>query len=228
MNGSAGFRDRREAGRILAARLRPYVGRGDVMVLALPRGGVPVAYEIARALGVPLDVFTVCKIGVPGHEEFAMGALGSGGTRVLNYDVIDGLHIPHNAVAEVMEREQRELGRRESAYRDHRPYPAIEGKTVIVADDGTATGASVLAAVIALRERHPQRIVVAVPVGAADSCALLRRYADEVVCALIPPELGGVAEWYGDFSQTGDGEVRALLAAATHSGSPAGLVRAAR
>jgi predicted phosphoribosyltransferase/nucleotide-binding universal stress UspA family protein len=210
------FRDRYEAGRVLAASLERYAGRDDIVVLGLPRGGVPVAYEIARSLGVPLDVFTVRKLGVPGHEEFAMGAIGTNGMRVLNYDVIEGLRIPHDAVVAVAERERRELERRELAYRDSRPFPALEGKTVILVDDGIATGASMLAAVAALRERHPLRIVVAVPVGAHDSCALLRQYADEIVCLRVPEYLGGVGAWYADFTQVEDAEVRSLLAQRVH------------
>jgi putative phosphoribosyl transferase len=212
--GPDGFRDRYEAGRVLAGFLTRYAGREYVIVLGLPRGGVPVAAEIARALRAPLDVLTVRKLGVPGHEEFAMGAIGTNGMRVLNYEVIDGLRIPHDTVVEVAERERRELERRERAYRDSRPFPQLEGKTVIVVDDGIATGASMMAAVAALRERHPVKIVVAVPVGARDSCALLRQYADEVVCARVPEYLGGVGAWYADFTQVEDGEVRSLLAGA--------------
>lgn len=207
----SGFRDRREAGRFLATRLAAYAGRDDVIVLGVPRGGVPVAYEIALALGAPLDVFSVRKLGVPGHEELAMGAIGTGGTRVLNPDVIATLHITNDTVVEVAQRERRELERREAAYRDGRPFPALDGKTVILVDDGIATGASMLAAIAALRERHPARVVVAVPVGPIESCNTLRAYADEVVCALTPEYFGGVGAWYEDFSQTTDDEVRALL-----------------
>jgi predicted phosphoribosyltransferase len=205
------FRDRHEAGRALADLLSEYRGRKDVVVLGVPRGGVPVAYEIARALHVPLDVFSVRKLGVPGHEELAMGAIGTGGARVLNYDVIDTLHVPHDTVVRVAEREGRELERREHAYRDQRHFPELEGRTAILVDDGIATGASMLAAIAALRQRHPARVIVAVPVGPQDSCAFLRQYADEVICARTPEPFGGVGAWYDDFTQVGDDEVRALL-----------------
>ncbi|MGA2393840.1 MAG: phosphoribosyltransferase [Candidatus Lustribacter sp.] len=205
------FRDRREAGRLLASLLPGYAGRGDVVVLALPRGGVPVAYEIAVALGVPLDVFTVRKLGVPGHEEFAMGALASGGISVLDEGVVAGLGISHDEVVHITELERQELERRERLYRDHRTYPQLEGKNVILVDDGVATGASMLVAVKALRQKNPAKIIVAVPVGAADSCALLRRHADDVICYRTPEPFGGVGAWYDDFSQVGDDEVRTLL-----------------
>lgn len=211
MRAFDGFRDRREAGRLLASRLAGYAGRKDVVVLALPRGGVPVAYEVARALGVPLDVFSVRKLGVPGHEELAMGAISSGGAEVINRDVVAGLRISPAEIARVAERERRELERRERAYRDHRPYARIEGNVTILVDDGLATGASMLVAVQAVRARGAARIVVAVPVGPADTCAQLREAADEVVCYAIPEPFGGVGAWYDDFSQTGDEEVRALL-----------------
>ncbi len=210
-----GFADRRDAGRLLAVRLRQYANRGEVVVLALPRGGVPVAYEVASALHAPLDVLSVRKLGVPGHEELAMGAIGSGGLKALNYDVIDGLGIGQEEVERVAEREGRELERRERVYRDSRPYPQIEGKTVILIDDGLATGASMLVAVRALREKHPAKIVVAVPVGPRDTCAMLGEAADEVVCYAAPEFFGGVGAWYDDFRQTTDDEVRELLAGGT-------------
>lgn len=208
------FDDRRDAGRALALLLHDYAARDDVVVLALPRGGVPVAYEIARALRVPLDVFAVRKLGVPGQEELAMGAIGTGGADVLNYDVIDALRISHGEVARVAERERRELERRERLYRDSRPYPQIEGKTVLLVDDGVATGASMLVAVQALRQKHPDRIVVAVPVAPAPTCAMLRRHADAVICARTPVPFGGVGNWYVDFTQVSDDDVRRLLASA--------------
>lgn len=205
------FRDRREAGRLLAAVLRRYAGRPDVIVLALPRGGVPVAYEVAKALGVRLDVFIVRKLGVPGHEEFAMGAVGSGGAYVLNYDAIDVLRIPRGDVIRIAERERRELDRREHLYRDDRPYPDVQGKTVILIDDGLATGASMLVAVNALCKRRPAKVVVAVPVAPAETCAMLQEYADEAISYETPEAFGGVGAWYEDFSQVTDDEVRALL-----------------
>lgn len=205
------FRDRAEAGGLLASRLHRFGQRDDVVVLALPRGGVPVAYQVAQDLGAPLDVFTVRKLGVPGHEEFAMGAIASGGAQVLNFETVDMLRIPRASVLHVVDEERRELARRERLYRDHRPYPAVDGKTVILVDDGLATGASMLAAVHALRQKHPARIVVAVPVGAPEVCDLLRRHADEVVCYLTPERLFSVGTWYEDFSQVEDAEVRELL-----------------
>jgi putative phosphoribosyl transferase len=199
------FRDRCQAGRVLAPLLRQYAGRSDVVVLALPRGGVPIAYEIAVAIGAPLEVFTVRKLGVPGNEEFAMGAI------VLDEGVIEGLRISHSEVVRIAERERQELERREHLYRDHRPYPELEGKIVILVDDGIATGASMLAAVSALRQKDPAKIIVAVPVAPVESCALLRRHADEVICYSTPEHFGGVGAWYDDFSQVTDDEVRALL-----------------
>jgi len=205
------FRDRREAGRLLADALLRFAGRHDVVVLALPRGGVPVAYEVALAIDAPLDVFTVRKLGVPHHEELAMGAIGSGGAYTLNYDVIDALHISQQEVAQVAERERRELERRERLYRDHRPFPKVEGNTVVLIDDGLATGASMLVAVAALRRQKPARIVVAVPVAPRETCAVLRDHADDMICYLTPERFGGVGAWYVDFSQTSDAEVRKLL-----------------
>jgi predicted phosphoribosyltransferase len=205
------FRDRIDAGRQLAAELERYVGRSGVLVLALPRGGVPVGYEVARTLRAPLDVFLVRKLGVPGQEELAMGALASGGVRVLNEDVVRALEIPQEVIDEVTEREQRELERRESAYRGGRPAPAVRGRTVILVDDGLATGSTMRAAVAALRRLQPARIVVAVPVGARDTCDDLAREADEVVCARTPEPFLSVGSWYEDFSQTLDAEVNALL-----------------
>lgn len=180
------FVDRREAGRSLAALMRRFAGRRDVVVLGLPRGGVPVAYEVAAALGAPLDIFTVRKLGVPEHEELAMGAIGSGGAFVLNPDVIDALRIPYGAVVRVAERERKELERRERLYRDHRAFPELTGKTVILVDDGLATGASMLAAISALRQNDPECVVVAVPVAPADTCAMLRAHADDVICCSTP------------------------------------------
>lgn len=209
-----GFRDRREAGRLLIPLLRDYAGRDDVVVLALPRGGIPVAYEIAVALGAPLDVFTVRKLGVPGHEELAMGAIASGGISVLDEGAVAALGISPDEIIHVAEREREELARRERLYRDHREFPRLEGKNVILVDDGVATGASMFVAVKALRQQKPARIVVAVPVAAPDSCALLRRHADEVIAYRTPEPFGGVGAWYDDFSQVSDAEVRTLLSRA--------------
>jgi predicted phosphoribosyltransferase len=206
------FRDRREAGRRLAAQLAAYAHRPDVIVLALPRGGVPVGYEVARALDAPLDVFLVRKLGVPGHEELAMGAVATGGMRVLNEQVVQGLRIPDHVIAAVAVKEEHELRRRERLYRGDRPPPDVRGRTVILVDDGLATGATMLAAAEALRRQQPARIVVAVPTGSPDTCDALREHVDEVVCAVTPEPFHSVGLWYQDFSQTTDDEVRALLA----------------
>jgi predicted phosphoribosyltransferase len=206
------FRDRREAGRRLAAQLAAYAHRPDVIVLALPRGGVPVGYEVARALDAPLDVFLVRKLGVPGHEELATGAVATGGMRVLNEQVVQGLRIPDHVIAAVAVKEEHELRRRERLYRGDRPPPDVRGRTVILVDDGLATGATMLAAAEALRRQQPARIVVAVPTGSPDTCDALREHVDEVVCAVTPEPFHSVGLWYQDFSQTTDDEVRALLA----------------
>lgn len=206
------FRDRTDAGRLLAEKLAAYAHRPDVMVLALPRGGVPVAYEVARALGAPLDVFLVRKLGLPGHEELAMGALASGGVRVLNDQVVRALRIPDYVIDAVAAWENQELARRERLYRGDRPPPDVRGRTVILIDDGLATGATMLAAVKALRQLQPVRIVVAVPTAAPDTCEMLRAEVDEVICAITPEPFHAVGLWYEDFSQTTDEEVRELLA----------------
>jgi predicted phosphoribosyltransferase len=206
------FRDRSEAGRLLAARLAQYADRPDVLVLALPRGGVPVGYEVARALHVPMDVFIVRKLGVPGHEELAMGAVATGGVRVLNDQVVAGLGIPGYVIDAVAKWEQQELERRERLYRGNRPPPDVRGKTVVLVDDGLATGSTMLAAARALRLQGPSKIVVAVPVASRDTCELLREEVDEVVCAVTPEPFYAVGLWYQDFSQTSDEEVRELLA----------------
>jgi predicted phosphoribosyltransferase len=205
------LRNRAEAGRLLAERLKHYAGWPDVLVLALPRGGVPVAFEVSRALDAPLDVFLVRKLGVPGHEELAMGAVASGGVRVLNPELVESLHIPPADVEEVTALERRELERRERAYRQGRAAPDVRGKTVILVDDGLATGASMYAATSALRRLGPERIVVAVPVAAPETCAAFRDLVDEIQCALTPEPFFGVGRWYEDFSQTTDDEVRDLL-----------------
>jgi putative phosphoribosyl transferase len=209
------FGDRHEAGIELAARLHAYKGRGDVVVLALPRGGVPVAYEVAKALGAPLDVFLVRKLGVPGHRELAMGAIASGGVRVLNDDIVRALGVPPVVIDRVAVEEQAELERRESAYRDGRTLTDLQGCTVLLIDDGLATGSTMKAAVQAVRAHAPAHIVVAVPVGAPQACAELRGVADEVVCARQPELFSAVGQWYRDFSETSDAEVRQLLRVGT-------------
>ncbi len=206
------FRDRADAGRILAGGLGHLARRPGVLVLGLPRGGVPVAYEVATSLGAPLDVLVVRKLGVPGHPELAMGAIGPGGVRVLNRPVIDALRIDEDAIAAVTAREAAELDRREQAYRPGRPPVELAGKVVVVVDDGLATGATMRAAVAAARALSPDRLVVAVPVGSSQTCAELAAEADEVVCVHTPPSFSAVGQWYDDFSQTTDDDIRALLA----------------
>ena len=209
------FRDRREAGRVLAGYLNAYAHRQDVVVLALPRGGVPVGFEIASALHAPLDVFVIRKLGVPWHQELAMGAIASGGVRVINDEVVHMLRVPAAAIDQVVDEEQRELERRERLYRDDQPFPDISGKVAILVDDGLATGSSMRAAVRALRQHHPARIVIATPVGAPDTCAAFRDEVDEVVCAMTPEFFQAVGLWYEQFDQTSDQEVRDLLAQRT-------------
>jgi putative phosphoribosyl transferase len=206
------FRDRSHAGRFLAERLRQYANRQDVLVLALPRGGVPVAHEVAKALHVPMDIFLVRKLGVPGHEELAMGAVASGGVRVINEDVVRSLGIPGAAIDRVAQKELTELSRREQAYRGNRPEPEIRGRTVILVDDGLATGSTMRAAAQALAMKKPAKIVVAVPIASSDTCEALSREVDEVVCAVTPEPFYAVGLWYDDFDQTTDADVRALLA----------------
>jgi putative phosphoribosyl transferase len=205
------FRNRKEAGEKLAEKLTEYEGRSDLLVLALPRGGVPVAFEVAKKLAAPLDVFLVRKLGVPGHEELAMGAIASGGIRVLNNSIVEALHIPDAAIDAVAATEQRELARREVEYRDAMPSPEIAGKTVILIDDGLATGATMRAAAIALKQMGPQKLVVAVPVSSPDTCEEFETDVDAIICAETPQPFYGVGMWYRDFSQTTDDEVRALL-----------------
>ena len=205
------FRDRAHAGRVLARALLAYAGRDDVVVLALPRGGVPVAAELARALGAQLDVFVVRKLGLPGHEELAMGAVAPGGVLILDDRLVRGLGIPDEVLQETVEKESRELERREAAYRAGRPPLDLEGKTVILVDDGLATGATMRAAALALRKYRPARVVVAVPVASAETCDEFRADVDEIVCALTPSPFHAVGLWYDDFSQTSDEEVRELL-----------------
>lgn len=208
------FKDRREAGRQLAAALEAYRGREDVVVLALPRGGVPVAFEVATALGAPLDVLIVRKLGVPGHEELAMGAIASGNVQVLNRQIIAELGIRPETVQSVAEREAREIARREATYRGTRPMVPIAGRVAIVIDDGIATGATMRAAVQALRQLGAARVVVAAPTSARDSAERLRQEADEVVCLATPEPYYAVGLWYDHFEQTSDEEVKQLLAMA--------------
>jgi len=205
------FRDRIEAGRYLATKLAHYAGRPDLLILALPRGGVPVAFEVAKSLEAPLDVFLVRKLGFPGHEEMAMGAIASGGVIVFNEDVLEGNGIPDYIIHDVAERELQELKRREEVYRADMPEIAVNGRTVILVDDGLATGSTMRAAAQALRKQHPKRLVVAVPVGAPDTCNEFRSEVDEVICAVAPDRFRAVGLWYEDFSQTTDEEVQWLL-----------------
>lgn len=207
----ASYHDRYDAGRRLASLLSAYAQRLDVVVLALPRGGVPVGSEVAMALGAPLDVFVVRKLGVPGHEELAMGAIASGGVRVLDPNVMDLAEIGEADVQRITAAEQRELERRERQYRGDRPFPDLRGKVVILVDDGLATGSTMRAAVAALRQEGPTKIVVAVPVAAPDVCESFRAVADDIVCAATPTPFHAVGLWYDDFTQTTDDEVRDLL-----------------
>jgi putative phosphoribosyl transferase len=208
------YRDRSEAGKLLATKLMAYAYRPEVLVLALPRGGVPVAFEVAKALQVSLDVFLVRKLGVPGREELAMGAIATGGIRVLNDDVVQTLHIPMRTVEAVTGIELQELDRRDHLYRDDLPSPAVKDHSIILIDDGLATGATMRAAAQALRLQHPARLVVAVPVAAPPSCEAMQAEVDEVICPLMPESFYGVGWWYDDFSQTTDKEVHDLLALA--------------
>lgn len=210
------FRDRREAGRFLARRLSRYVGRSDVVVLALPRGGVPVAYEVAHALGAPLDVFVVRKIGHPWNEELALGAIASGGVQVLHRSFAHQLGTTDAQLDRIVRREQREVERREKLYRHERPFPSLTRHTVILVDDGIATGASMCAAVEALRSHQPASIVAAAPIAMREACARVSATADECVCVMTPEPFFGVGAWYDDFSQTTDGDVLDLLDGANH------------
>jgi putative phosphoribosyl transferase len=212
--------DRREAGAILAEHLKEYAHLKDLVVLALPRGGVPVAFEVAKALRAPLDVFVVRKLGVPGQDEFAFGAIASGGAKVINHRLVKALHLSHNTIEKIVEREQAELERRELLYRGSRPPLNVVGKTVIIVDDGLATGATMRAAIAALRKQNPKRIIVGVPVASQQTCSELHHDADLlVVCAITPEPFYGVGMWYEDFSQTSDDEVQQLLELAGQSSS---------
>jgi putative phosphoribosyl transferase len=214
------FQDRSDGGRSLAARLRNLSNRLDVVVLALPRGGVPVGFEVAKELNVPLDVFVVRKLGVPGHEELAMGAIASGGARVLNQDVVRALGIPEYMIDAVAAKEDRELERREREYRDGRPPIDVRGRTVVLVDDGLATGSSMRVAAAALRQREPAQIIVAVPVASPDTCEEFETEVDKIVCAATPEPFVAVGRWYRNFSQTSDDEVHDLLRRAADFGKP--------
>lgn len=222
------LKNRLQAGRALGAALAAYRGRHDLLVLALPRGGVPVACEVADALGAEVDLLIVRKLGTPGQEELAMGAIASGGVRVLNRDVIEPLQIPERAIAEVERRELREIERREAAYRGSRPRPAIAGQCVILVDDGVATGATMRAGIAALRQARPSRILVAVPVAPPDTVELLRSEADEVVCLATPEPFRAIGCWYVEFPQLSDEEVRARLAMSWARRPAAGVAIAGR
>jgi len=208
------FQDRRDAGRKLAMELGEFAKQPDLLVLALPRGGIPVGVEIARACGAPLDVFVVRKLGVPGHEELAMGAIASGGVVVRNHEVIDGLHLADDALETAIRRETREIVRRERLYRDGRPPLQMRGRTVLLVDDGLATGSTMMAAIHAVREQEPKSIVVAVPVASRSAYREVGDEADAIICSATPEPFFGVGQFYRDFSQTSDEEVRSLLAVA--------------
>jgi putative phosphoribosyl transferase len=215
------FRDRTEAGELLAEELTSYADKPNVIVLALPRGGVPVGAQVARKLNVPLDVFVVRKLGLPGHPELAMGAIAIGGVRVINRDLVDGLRIPELVIDAVAAQEQEELMRRRHAYRGDLPAPEVRDKTVILVDDGIATGSTMIVAVAALRQLKAGRIVVAAPVIPQSTFHQIHHAADEVVAVIVPEKFYGVGQWYEDFSQTTDDEVRQLLGEMNHRTTPA-------
>jgi predicted phosphoribosyltransferase len=205
------FEDRAYAGRLLGQALAKYANRPDVIVLALPRGGVPVGFEAAQAINASLDIMLVRKLGTPGHEELAMGAIASGGITVFNAELVSRLHIGPELMEAVIKREQQELQRREQAYRGNHPLPVVENRHVILVDDGLATGASMRAAVAALRQRNPASVIVAIPVAPPDTVAMLKEEADEVICLAMPEPFSAVGRWYRDFSQTTDEDVKSLL-----------------
>jgi putative phosphoribosyl transferase len=205
------FRDRIHAGQVLAKKLEHYRGARDLLVLALPRGGVPVGFEVAQALNATLDILLVRKLGLPGREELAMGAVATGGTKVLNDEVLQAVQVPEYLIERVMKSELRELERQEQIYKQGRATPAVKDRIVILVDDGLATGSTMRAAVQALRQKHPQWLVVAVPVGAAETCAAMLEEADEVICAVDPEQFISVGSWYEDFSPTSDATVKHLL-----------------
>ncbi len=209
--GQMNYDDRYQAGRVLTELLKDYAKRTDVVVLALPRGGVPVAYEIANALSLPLDIFIVRKLGVPGHEELAMGAIASGGIAVFNQEIVNQLHISKEAIDKIQKSEQEELLRREQVYRGKKPFPELSGKTVILVDDGIATGYTMRAAIAALKQKNPAQIIVAVPVAAQSTCDEIAPFVDEIICPMRPINFYAVGLWYNNFSQTTDDEVMQLL-----------------
>jgi len=213
------FRDRFEAGKLLATRLTQYSDRTAVHVFALPRGGLPVAFEIAQAIHAPLDIFLVRKLGVPGHEELAMGAIATGNVRLLQSDIVEAFGISSQMIDAATEEGLQELARRERAYRGSRPEPVVRGKTIILVDDGLATGSTMRVAVAALKEQQPKRMIVAVPVAAPEACNELKDEVDEIICLETPPSFSAVGLWYDDFSQVTDHEVRELLARADRSHS---------
>jgi putative phosphoribosyl transferase len=217
------LKDRRAAGQHLAGKLAAYANRSDVLVLALPRGGVPVAFEVAQALNTPLDVFLVRKLGVPGQEELAMGAIASGGVRVLNQHVVEAIHISEATINQVAAKEEQELQRRERLYRNDRPAPDVHEFIVILVDDGLATGATMRAAVKALRQQQPARLVVAVPISSPETCHDLKAEVDEIICAMTPCPFHSVGYWYDDFLQTTDEEVQDLLKQATCIAQPSAV-----
>lgn len=210
------FRNRYKAGVVLASYLQEFAHRKDVIILALPRGGVPVAYEVATALSLPLDICLVRKLGLPGHEEYAMGAIAFGGTVILNESVVSELNLERALIDEVLKKEQKELIRREHLYRGSRPFPDLSGKTIILVDDGIATGSTMRAAVAALKKHHPTSIVIAVPVAAFSTCEEMSELVDKVICPLTPIQFHAVGLWYEDFSQTSDDEVIELLKKSTN------------
>jgi len=209
------FQNRTEAGQILASKLTKYLNQVNTLILALPRGGVPVGYEIGKELGLPVDIFVVRKLGVPGHEELAMGAIASGGVRHINRDVVDQLRIDSETIEAASRREQKEIERREELYRGQRPPVDVRDKTVILVDDGLATGSTMRAAIAALRQHRPARIVVAVPAAAPQTCSEIAAEVDEIICAATPEPFYAVGQWYREFAQTTDEEVRELLARAS-------------
>lgn len=217
---AARYQNRADAGRKLAQALQAYNDNADAIVLALPRGGVPVAYEVAHALHLPLDVMTVRKLGTPGHPEMAMGAIASGGVRVLNQSVIRWLQLSNDEVDEVIDAERRELQRRESLYRAGHPPLDLKDRTVILVDDGLATGATMQAAVFAAGQQHPTRVIVAVPVASQEACETLRQEADDIVCLQTPSEFQAVGAWYVNFDQTMDEQVQSLMQRANDAPAP--------
>lgn len=214
------LQNRTQAGQLLAMRLAVHANRSDVLVLALPRGGVPVAFEIAKELHLPLDICLVRKLGTPRRKELAMGAIGRGGVRIINQDVVDWLHISEDIIEQVTQEEQQELERRERVYRGDRPFPAIENRTIILVDDGIATGSTLKAAITSLKQYQPQAIIVAVPVAAEVVCQELEREVDQVICLMQPEPLYSISLWYEDFAQVSDQEVRELLALANDLSLP--------